>query len=196
MGFYCIKNEFFASARKRKRIFLEETFHIVVFSRSKGSNNAWFSVSFSHLIYPKLTLSHSLTHTSKHKYPHPSQTALTCTPLNDHAEHSSDFIHFRFYFIFVLCVYFYFLDKNCALFILLLLHETITWYYLALNPYLCGTFFGALLDFPRTKRRMQFGARKLATIHACTKRKNSKINETPISMLLLLLLLFDLLFHA
>lgn len=161
----------------KKENFLRKNISLCFFSL-KGKQQRFVLSQFFTLDLPQ---THTLTHEQTREYPHPSQTALTCTPLNDHAEHSSDFIHFRFYSIFVLCVYLT-LDKSCAL------HSAVAAaarddYVILFGPQPISVvhFFGALLDFPRTKRRMQFGARKLATIHACTKRENSKINETPIS---------------
>lgn len=174
------------------------------FSRSKGSKNISVRSQFFTLDLPQ-THTHTHTHTHEqtqilflllsHSHPPPTQHSLAphwmITPHIPATSSTFDFIPFSF------CVYFT-LDKNCALHFVAARND----YVILFGPQPISLlsvvhFLRASLDFPRTKRRMQFGARKLATIHACTKLKNKR--NTTISMLwllLLLLLLFDLRFHA
>lgn len=94
--FIASKMNFSLRPGKKKNFPRREPAHIVVFSLAQREATTFRSQSVFHTWFTPNSYSH------EHKYPHPLQTALTCTPLNDHAEHSSetlstfDFISFSF----------------------------------------------------------------------------------------------------
>lgn len=126
--------------QERKRNFPRRSISHCCFFLAQREATTLGSQSVFHTWFtPKLTLAFAHTRTNTNTHTHRRQHSLALhwmiTPHIPVTLSTFDFISFSF------CVYFS-LDIKMVLFILLLLHGTITWYYFALNPYLWYIFWG------------------------------------------------------
>lgn len=172
MGFYCSKMNSSFQAGKKKNFIPRRNISYFFFSfRLKGSNNVWLSV-FHTWFTPSHTNKHTLTPTTHLHFIQWSRRTFPSTLS------TFDFISFSF------CVYFA-VDKNlyssfrcCCWRCSKRLRDTI------LAPTLYVYMFWALLDFPRSKRRMQFSCEKIS-YNSCM--QNAKKRKTKHQQLFLLL---------